>query len=93
MKRRTYVALLATLMSATAWGQEVSLYGTTMAQMWKAETPGFDKTTYTPATQYLGLDVMKLGSERLSLHLFGWGKADLSDSTSFDGSKSDGYLN
>jgi hypothetical protein len=93
MKRRTHVALLATLMSATAWGQEVSLYGTTMAQMWKAETPGFDKTTYTPATQYLGIDVMKLGSERLSLHLFGWGKTDLGDSTSFDGSKSDGYLN
>jgi hypothetical protein len=93
MKRHTYVALLATLMSATAWGQEVSLYGTTMAQMWKAETPGFDKTTYTPATQYLGIDVMKLGSERLSLHLFGWGRTDLSNSTSFDGSKSDGYLN
>jgi hypothetical protein len=93
MKRRTYVALLATLMSATAWGQEVSLYGTTMAQMWKAETPGFDKTTYTPATQYLGIDVVKLGSERLSLHLFGWGKTDLKESTNFDGSKSDGYLN
>ena len=93
MKRRTYVALLATLMSATAWGQEVSLYGTTMAQMWKSETSGLDKNTYTPATQYLGIDVLKLGSERLSLHLFGWGKTDLGESTSFDGSKSDGYLN
>ena len=51
MKRRTYVALLATLMSATAWGQEVSLYGTTMAEMWKQKTPGFDAATYTPATQ------------------------------------------
>jgi hypothetical protein len=93
MKRRTYVALLATLLSATAWGQEVSLYGTTMAQMWKAETPGFDKTTYTPATQYLGIDATKLGSDNLSLHLFGWGRTDLSDSTSFDGTKSGGYLN
>jgi hypothetical protein len=93
MKRRTYVALLATLMSATAWGQEVSLYGTTMAQMWKAETPGFDKTTYTPATQYLGIDVVKLGSDNLSLHLFGWGQTDLKESTNFDGTKSGGYLN
>jgi hypothetical protein len=93
MKRHTYVALLATLMSATAWGQEVSLYGTTMAQMWKQETPGFDKATYTPATQYLGIDATKLGSDNLSLHLFGWGRTDLSDASSFDGSKSGGYLN
>lgn len=93
MKRRTYVALLATLMSATAWGQEVSLYGTTMAQMWKSETPGFDKSTFTPATQYLGIDATKLGRDNLSLHLFGWGRTDLSDSTNFDGTKSGGYLN
>ena len=93
MKRHTYVALLATLMSATAWGQEVSLYGTTMAQMWKSETPGFDKATYTPATQYLGIDATKLGSDQLSLHLFGWGKTDLSEASNFDGTKSGGYLN
>lgn len=93
MKRRTYVALLATLMSATAWGQEVSLYGTTMAQMWKQEIPGFDKATFTPATQYLGIDATKLGSDRLSLHLFGWGRTDLGDSSRFDGSKTGGYMN
>jgi hypothetical protein len=79
-------------MTATAWGQEVSLYGTTMAQMWKQETPGFDKATYTPATQYLGIDATKLGTERLSLHLFGWGRTDLSDASTLDGSKSGGYL-
>jgi hypothetical protein len=94
MKRHNYVALLATLLSATAWGQEVSLYGTTMAQMWKQEIPGFDKATYTPATQYLGIDATKLGSDNLSLHLFGWGQTDLSNASSFDGtSKSGGYLN
>jgi len=93
MKRHTYVALLATLMSASAWGQEVSLYGTTMAQMWKQEARGFDKATFTPATQYLGIDATSLGTDKLSLHLFGWGRTDLSDSTNFDGSKSGGYLN
>lgn len=93
MKPRTQVVLLATLMTATAWGQEVSLYGTTMAQMWKQETPGFDKSTFTPATQYLGIDATKLGSDQLSLHLFGWGRTDLSDASHFDGSKSGGYLN
>ena len=95
MKRHTQVAVLATLMSATAWGQEVSLYGTTMAQMWKQETPGFNKATatYTPATQFLGIDATSLGSSNLSLHLAGWGKTDLSDASSYDGTKSAGYLN
>ena len=93
MKRQTQVALLATLMSASAWGQEVSLYGTTMAQMWKQDTPGFDKSTFTPATQYLGIDATKLGTDNLSLHLFGWGRKDLSESTNFDGTKSGGYQN
>jgi hypothetical protein len=92
MKRRNHVVLLATLMSATAWGQEVSLYGTTMAQMWKQDTPGFDKATFTPATQYLGIDATKLGTDNLSLHLFGWGRTDLSDASTLEG-KSGGYLN
>jgi hypothetical protein len=93
MTRRTHVALLATLMSTAAWGQEVSVFGTTMAQMWKSEAAGFDKATYTPATQYLGIDATRLGSDNLSLHLFGWGRTDLKESTSFDGTKSGGYLN
>jgi hypothetical protein len=36
---------------------------------------------------------VKLGSDNLSLHLFGWGRADLSDASGPDGSKSGGYLN
>ena len=60
MNRRTHVALVATLMTAAAWGQEVSVYGTTMAQVWKDEVPGFDQKTFTPATQFLGIDATKL---------------------------------
>lgn len=92
MKRHNSVALLATLLSATAWGQEVSLYGTTMAQMWKSEV-GLDKATYTPATQYLGIDATKLGSDNLSLHLFGWGRTDLKEISAYEDGKTSGYLN
>ena len=98
MKRHTYVALLATLLSATAWGQEVSLYGTTMAEIWKQNIPGSEQATYTAATQYLGIDATKLGSDNLSLHLFGWGVKDFGDSSptiyngSPNGSYSGGYL-
>jgi hypothetical protein len=98
MKRHTYVALLATLMSASAWGQEVSLYGTTMAEIWKQSIPGSETATFTPATQYLGIDATKLGSDNLSLHLFGWGVKDLGNSPtiyngSATGASSGGYLN
>ncbi len=91
MKRCMHVALLATLVSASAWGQEVSVYSTTLAQTWKQETPGFDKATYTPATQFLGIDATQLGSDALSLHLFGWGLTDLADQSNPTG-KSGGYL-
>lgn len=91
MKRRTQVALLATVMSGAAWGQAVSVYGTTMAQAWKEETPGFDAKTYTPATQFLGVDATSLGSDALSLHLYGWGTTDLGY-VKASGAKADGYL-
>jgi hypothetical protein len=70
----------------------VSLYGTTMAQMWKSEV-GLDKATYTPATQYLGIDATKLGSDNLSLHLFGWGRTDLKEISAYEDGKTSGYLN
>lgn len=92
MKRRIPLALVATLVAIPAWSQEVSVFSTTLAQMWKQETPGFDKATFTPATQYLGIDATRLGRDNLSLHLFGWGRTDLSDASSFDGSKRDSYL-
>lgn len=95
MKQRTSVALLATLLSAGAWGQDVTVYGTTMAQMWKAETPGFEKATFNPLTQYLGIDASNLGTERLSLHLFGWGRADLGEQSAYygmNGGKTNGDL-
>jgi len=93
MRRPSYVALLATLLSASAWGQEVSVFGTTMAQMWKQEVPGAKDLTFSPATQFLGIDATKLGSDKLSLHLFGWGQTDLGETIRLDGTKSAGYLN
>ena len=75
---------------ASAWAQDVSVYSTTLVQTWKQDT-GVDKYTYTPATQFLGIDATKLGSDALSLHLFGWGLTDLADQSNPNG-KSGGYL-
>ena len=90
MTQRTNVVLLAALITATAGAQDVSVYGTTMAQMWKQDISG-DKRTMAPAAQYLGIDASQLGTEALSLHLFGWGRTDLGDQ-SVPGSKSAGDL-
>lgn len=84
MKFRSSAVLLATLASA-AWGQEVKVYGTTLAQLWTQEATGFDKKTFTPATQFLGVDATGLGTDALSVHLFGWGRADLGDQSRFEG--------
>jgi len=85
LKPRGSVAVLALLASASGWSQDVSVYGMTLAQVWKAETPGFSQATYAPATQYLGIDASDVVMERLSLHLFGWGRADLADPSSYGG--------
>ena len=92
MKVRAGLVALGALSSGVLMGQEVTVFGTTMAQMWKSEVPGFEQATYAPATQFLGIDATKLGSEGLSLHLFGWGRTDLKEASNFDGTKSNGYL-
>jgi hypothetical protein len=92
MKQRTNVVLLAVLASASAGAQDISVYGTTMAQIYKQETPGFDKTTYTTGTQFLGIDATKLGTDALSMHLFGWGMVDFKDASRAEGGKSGGDL-
>jgi hypothetical protein len=82
MKQRTSLILFTGLVSASAWGQDVNVYGLSMAQLWKEDTPGVSKSTFAPLTQFLGVDATKLGNENLSLHLFGWGKLDTADSSS-----------
>jgi hypothetical protein len=96
MKRRAHVVLLATLASASVWGQDVNVYGTTLFQLTKQDTPGFNTETYLPATQFLGVDVNRLGRDGLSFHAFGWGRADLEDQSTVypkdTGEISFGYL-
>jgi len=88
--------LLFLLVSVASWAQEVSVYSTTFAQYYKQDIPGLDRSTYTPLTQFLGIDATRLGKENLSMHLFGWGNFDLADQSRVDGttvgSLSYGYL-
>ena len=79
MKQSASVVLLATFVSAGAWASDFNAYSTTMIQLSKQTTPGFDTAHLAPATEFLGIDATKLGSDALSLHLFGWGFKDLGD--------------
>ncbi len=58
---------------------------------------GSEKKDMVPFTQYLGLDATKLADGNLSLHLHGWGRVDLDDTSYGDdknsGDLSYGYLN
>jgi len=78
-------ALLIALVSSVSWAQEVNVYSTTFAQFYKQDVPGMDSSTYTPLTQFLGIDATGVGLENLSLHIFGWGNFDLADQTRLDG--------
>ncbi len=96
MKQRTTLVLLATLASTPVWSQEVSVYGTTLAQVWKQGLPGFKETSNTPTTQFLGIEATQLGSEALSMHLFGWTTTGTGDTnprkSGADGDLTYGYL-
>ena len=96
MKQRTGVVLLATFVSAGAWGQDVSAFSTTILQLRKQDAPGFPSATLAPATEFLGVDAAGLGVDGLSLHLFGWGFKDLKDQSTPRGTSggdlSYGYL-
>ena len=85
MKHPVRFALMGTLLAVAAPAAEVNVSTTTIAQQWKLDTPGFDKANCMPATEFLGIDVTDLGSQKLSMHLFGWGTTDLQDQSSVDG--------
>ena len=85
------LACLATLLTASASAADVTVYSTTIAQQWKQDTPGFDKSNFTTGTEYLGIDATNLGTEKLSMHLYGWGATDFQDQSSLGG-KSNGNL-
>ena len=88
------VSLLALPLAAAA--ADVSVESSTVLRIESRDIRGADKETLLPATQFLGLDVDKLADGNLSLHLYGWGRADLGDKSynneSIDGSLTYGYL-
>lgn len=99
MKKTCYSLLCAaSLLSLPLPGlaADVTADSATIFRFESRDLNGAKKETLLPATQFLGLDAEKLADGNLSLHLYGWGRADLADksysSSATDGSITYGYL-
>ena len=94
MKKVCCVLLCAVSLAATSSGVQadvVTVDSSTLLGISTQDVSGASKQTLLPATQFLGLTADKLGDGNLSLHLYGWGRADLADK-SYDNDKVDGSL-
>lgn len=88
---RTLSPLIGLLTSASlAAAADLSTNATTILRFHQRDM-GLASRTYLPATQFLKADVGSLGSDRLSLHLYGWGRADLADQSEPNGT-ANGFL-
>jgi hypothetical protein len=84
------------VLPGAALSAEISVDATSVVRFEQRDYTGFGTKDYAPATQFLGLDADKLGDGNLSLHLYGWGRADIQDKSynnnQFDGNLTYGYL-
>jgi len=79
------------LIPAVVPAADVTVDSSTLLGIGRRDVSGASKETLLPATQFLGLTADKLADGNLSLHLYGWGRADLADK-SFNNDKADGSL-
>jgi hypothetical protein len=88
---------LVSLLPSLACAADLELSSTTLFRFEQRAFPGFASQTVAPATQFLRVDLDKIGDDNLSLHLYGWERLELADrSTSEgpnDGDLAYGYLN
>jgi len=79
-----------------ALSAEVSVDATSIIRFEQRADQAAPKKDIFPATQFLGLDVDKLADGNLSLHVYGWGRADIQDKSynddRYNGSLTYGYL-
>lgn len=99
MKKSGYFLSLAfvSLFPSLACTTDLGLSSTTLFRFEQRAFPGFARETAAPATQFLRVDLDKIGDGNLSLHVYGWKRVDLADRSTNerpnDGDLAYGYLN
>ena len=94
MKNAFCALLCAVSLAAISSGvlaADVTVDSSTLLGIARRDVSGASKETLLPATQFLGLTADKLAGGNLSLHLYGWGRADLADE-SYNNDKNTGSL-
>jgi hypothetical protein len=94
MKKTCCTLLCAASLAATPYSvmaADISVDSTTLLGISQRDVSGASKENLLPATQFLGISADKLADGNLSLHLYGWGRADLVD-TSYNNDKTAGSL-
>ena len=87
----TRLLALSVLALPAAALADTTVNSTTIFRSFQDNRTGFEKRQYAPITQFLGVDIDKLGDGNLSLHLYGWGRMDLADK-SYNEDRVDGAL-
>jgi hypothetical protein len=72
---------LCALPTAPATAAEVTVSSKTYGLLFERELAGGQKDRYAPLYEYLSADAANLGGKPLSLHFYGWGRADLGEQT------------
>lgn len=98
--KKAFCTLLCTVSLATVssgvLAADVTVDSSTLLGIAQRDISGASKEDLLPATQFLGITADKLADGNLSLHLYGWGRADLADKSfnddRYSGSLTYGYL-
>ncbi|MDD5106095.1 MAG: hypothetical protein PHC49_10810 [Desulfuromonadaceae bacterium] len=94
MKKACCTLLCAVSLAATSssvLAAEVTIESSTMLGISRLDVPGAAKENLLPTTEFLGLTANNLADGNLSLHFYGWGRADLADN-SYNNDKTAGSL-
>lgn len=87
MKKSVSCLALATLLFIPAFARaaEIGVNSATFFRYEQRAIPGFAKQTVIPATEFVDVNLEKIGDGNLSFHLFGWGRVDLADRSNDEG--------
>ena len=77
--------------SSEVLASDVTVDSSTLLGIAQRDISGASKENLIPATQFLGIAADKLADGNLSLHFYGWGRADLADK-SYNNDKNSGSL-
>lgn len=90
------LALTLLLVPKVSVAAEMGIDASTVFRFEERSAPQIDKSRVVPATQFVNVNVGKVADGNLSFHLSGWGRVDLADRSShdgtFDGDIAYGYL-